>query len=117
MGIDGAGLHRAGVEDADLENVGLWRPDRRARLRAAWCCRETGPQFGKLRAALAQLRRLHAALFHHGEVVASIDDGDRLLAGRRVGDATLLELVGEHEPEGGVILVAGIGRSLALAIA
>ena len=45
---------------------------------------------------------------HHHKVVASIDDGNRRLAGRRVGDAALFELIGEHEPEDGVILVVGI---------
>jgi hypothetical protein len=40
-----------------------------------------------------------------------------LSRGRRVSDAAFLELVGEHQPEGGVILVAGIVGGAALAIA
>src|SRR5205085_10223845 len=116
-GIDVAALHWAGVKDTDLENVSLRRLDRRARLRGVWHRRETGPQFGKHGAAFAQIGLLHAALFHHIEVVAAIDDGDCLLASRRVRNAALLELVSEHKPEGGVILIAGIVGGAALAIA
>src|SRR5439155_8336953 len=80
-GIDVAAPHRAGVKDADLENVRLRRLHRRAGLRGARCRRETGPQFAKPGAAVAQIGLLHAAFFHHAEVVAAIDDGDCLLAG------------------------------------
>src|SRR5438874_12015955 len=75
-GIDVSGPHRAGVKDADLENVRLWRLDRRAGLRGARRRRDTGPQFGKPGAAFAQIGLLHAAFFHRVEVVAAIADGD-----------------------------------------
>src|SRR4051812_2138770 len=100
-----AAPHRTGVKDADLKNVGLRCFDGCARLRQKRCRRQTGPQFGKLRATFAQIGRLHATLFHHREVVPSIDDANCLVASWRVSDATLFELVGEHEPKGTVVLV------------
>jgi hypothetical protein len=59
-----------------------------------WRRHETGPQFGKPGAAFVQIGLLHAALFHHIEVVAAIDDGDCLLAGRRVSNSAFFELIG-----------------------
>jgi hypothetical protein len=60
------------------------------------CRGETRPQLGELRAAFAQIGGLHAQSFHHHKVITTVDDSNCPLAGWRVSDATLFELIGKH---------------------
>ena len=69
-----AALHRAGVKDADLEEVGLWRIDRCARLRQAWCKAQGVEYYPALPAVVAVWILNHASLGieHLEKVVAAI---------------------------------------------
>jgi len=71
-------------------------------------CQKPNPQIFQHLSPLCQIGRLHPELLMHGQIAAVFDNRESFVAGAVARDRAFGELVGDYQPEGGVLFVVGV---------
>jgi hypothetical protein len=69
---------------------------------------EPNPQVVQYLSPLCQIGRIHPEFLMHSQIAASFDDRESVVASSIARNGSFGELVGDYQPEDGVLFVVGV---------